>query len=505
MKKLLLFAILIIFVLGCESPLKIKPNDSGNNDRALFNRSELCDAEGFGPGYSSGNIRTSLINLSWNRVDSEDFCFYKLLKDGQPLLMSSNIYETTYTDSLLEENQEYFYQLVTYTTNGLVVQDSLTLKTPKWQMPSNLQANGFNSSTVLLTWDDNSESESCFIVNCTPYLPGFGLYMEENVTEKLLHNLSPELGYSFTVYASNQWEGDTQVAGPYNFNTTEFELVAPSELTGYIRSDGAIVLDWQDNSTMETGFFVKRKINDSFFEKIADLNRVNVTSYIDIVTTAFPSGAEFTYLVQAYNDYEHITETLSSNQITLVSQDASGFEENFDDNTAQNWLDDGSGLWNVTCNTYQMYSYQQEPSETISYFNEEFSDFSFEADLAKVTGSSALALYFRGDGDISGTTCNNGYIFDLLPEDGKYAIFKFISGELIYLVQWTNSELVNGIGETNHVKVVCTGPEMQFYLNGELVENLTDNTFSGGYVGFWSFKFNNELAQFDNARLIISD
>ena len=80
MKKLLYCSLFIalLFIISCESPLKINAPELEEVQGSSFDRTELCDENGFMPGYENGNIQTNQVDLSWSQTEEENFLFYKL-------------------------------------------------------------------------------------------------------------------------------------------------------------------------------------------------------------------------------------------------------------------------------------------------------------------------------------------------------------------------------------------------------------------------------------------
>ncbi len=94
---------------------------------------------------------------------------------------------------------------------------------------------------------------------------------------------------------------------------------------------------------------------------------------------------------------------------------------------------------------------------------------------------------------------NNFYTFEV-SSDGFYVINKFQDGEWTPLTDWKSSPLVNTGFGTNVVEVEGIGSLYKFYINGVLVETLSDDTFSGGSIGVIasSYAEPNVSVAFDN-------
>jgi hypothetical protein len=128
-----------------------------------------------------------------------------------------------------------------------------------------------------------------------------------------------------------------------------------------------------------------------------------------------------------------------------------------------------------------------------------FRDFSLEVDATEVGGpdENSYGVIFRYQDD------DNFYIFEI-SGDGYYAVTKVVDGEWIELVGWRETTAIKTGRRTNVLRVVCIGPEMEFYINGEKQIGTNDKTFSQGEIGLSAGAFNRKdvHVQFDNLRVV---
>lgn len=118
-----------------------------------------------------------------------------------------------------------------------------------------------------------------------------------------------------------------------------------------------------------------------------------------------------------------------------------------------------------------------------AYPGRRFDDVSVEVDVYLASGSQDSHF---------GVLCryvdqNNFYYFAISP-DGYYAIFRRVdSGELEVLTGdgsgMTHSPAIKTGNQTNRVTAVCQSNELKLYVNGELLEAVTDDTYTQGDVG----------------------
>jgi hypothetical protein len=120
---------------------------------------------------------------------------------------------------------------------------------------------------------------------------------------------------------------------------------------------------------------------------------------------------------------------------------------------------------------------------TWAYPGKRFDDVSVEVDVYLASGSQ---------GGHFGVLCrhvdlDNFYYF-AISADGCYAIFRRVDGgDLEVLtgdgVRMAPSPAIRTGRQTNHVVAVCQGNELRLYANGELLETVTDDTYTRGDVG----------------------
>jgi hypothetical protein len=141
--------------------------------------------------------------------------------------------------------------------------------------------------------------------------------------------------------------------------------------------------------------------------------------------------------------------------------------------------------------------YKSEGSCTYSNLYLDFSDFTLEVETRLVAGTENNwhTVYCRCVDD------NNCYEFSI-SADGYYQIELWRDGELTSLTgEPRRSNLIKlGQGVTNLMRVECEGSTLSLYVNGRLLVETTDDTFSSGYVslGVTSYEDNGSEVAFDN-------
>ena len=123
--------------------------------------------------------------------------------------------------------------------------------------------------------------------------------------------------------------------------------------------------------------------------------------------------------------------------------------------------------------------YTSEGSTAGDYPHRDFTDFILEVETWLIGGTDDNwhAVLCREQDDEN--------YYDLgISADGYYEILKFVNGNRIALVSPKYSPYINqGVGAVNLIHIECIGSDLSLSVNGHLLVEVTDTTFSGGYIG----------------------
>ena len=131
----------------------------------------------------------------------------------------------------------------------------------------------------------------------------------------------------------------------------------------------------------------------------------------------------------------------------------------------------------------------------------EYTDFIMEVDATQVSGpdNNTYGVIFR-----YGLDAKEFYAF-LISGDGFYVFT--VDGadrdEPEFLVNWAESSAIKQGAQTNHIKVVAVGGNMKYYVNDQLLGEVTDTRFSAGTVGIFAGTLEEGGVQvsFDNLKI----
>ena len=186
------------------------------------------------------------------------------------------------------------------------------------ESPTNLQANEVpNSNNINIVWEDNSNNEAKFKIYRSTNGSSFPLYdsVTQNITQFTDNNTTQGQKYWYRIQA---WAQEFH-SGYSNIDDAVAGLAAPSNLT-LIEQSGmnTVKIQWYDNSIIEAGFQIAKKVDDGTWSYITV--GANVTVYEDDVEFLH----KYNYKVRAYDDQEHYSEW--SNEVEFMPGMLAGSE-----------------------------------------------------------------------------------------------------------------------------------------------------------------------------------
>jgi len=83
---------------------------------------------------------------------------------------------------------------------------------------------------------------------------------------------------------------------------------------------------------------------------------------------------------------------------------------------------------------------------------------------------------------------DDGYLLHI-SGDGYYSIYRVVGGNSEALLDWAKSDLILQGNATNQILAVCDGPDLALFINGELLGEANDSTFSEGDIALTATSF----------------
>ncbi|HEX2925804.1 MAG TPA: S-layer homology domain-containing protein, partial [Ruminiclostridium sp.] len=222
-----------------------------------------------------------------------------------------------YIDNVPKENALYEYRVKAVTgTTMSEYSDTATVASTYLRMPSALSAAAVDGKTVNLTWQDMTSGETGFeIWRKAASDTDWTLYdtMGRNATSYVDTNVMPQTTYSYKVRAKIN---DNSIYSDFSneANILMSTISGPSNLTCNVVTNTQVDLTWDDNSNVEAGFIVEKKVGIlSQWNQIASLNP-NTTKYTD----KWISGSDIvSYRIRAFDRSNIIG---YSNEVTVSTK-----------------------------------------------------------------------------------------------------------------------------------------------------------------------------------------
>jgi Fibronectin type III domain len=240
-------------------------------------------------------VSTSAVNLSWQESSTTVSAFhvqqlvngaYQEIQVLGPSVTSTQVgglaAATSYSFRVMAANA-YGFSAYSNVASATTQAPAPPPPPPVPAAPTNLTAKGGTvAGTIQLSWTDHATNETSFRIE---ELTG-GAYKEvyavgANVTTALIAGLTPGASYSFRVRAANA-SGDSAYS---NVATATSTLGTPPPTAPQITSatalgDGAVQVNWRDNSSTEVQFVVERSLDGTTFQTAATLAANSTTTKI---------------------------------------------------------------------------------------------------------------------------------------------------------------------------------------------------------------------------------
>ena len=208
----------------------------------------------------------------------------------------------------IEPTPQYWYRVAPLDAEGVAGEPSNILHAPivlpSLAAPTGLATVAVSAHEVALSWQDNSTYESGFRIERKTGVYGAWSVVgtaDANSTSFSDIGLSPFLTYYYRVQAFNDL-GSSAYSNEAWASTLGVPPDAPSRLVA--SGDDAVILNWQDNASYESGFFIERKYDASGSWSRIGTASANTLTFTD--SGASPTQPYY-YRVIAYNDFGEST------------------------------------------------------------------------------------------------------------------------------------------------------------------------------------------------------
>jgi hypothetical protein len=277
-----------------------------------------------------------------------------------------------------------------------------------------------------------------------------------------------------------------------------------------VSGEHVLLADWTFSSAIQSGVGAVNALRFVCSEGRLTLY-VNDTLLADVADSSL-SGGSFAFVAGNYKNKKEDTHPIGVNFSNLVvrkpvvGQTPTGslLSDTFDDN-AKGWgVFDDLGKASAQVENGQMVMKIIEPESTYSVFpGVVLSDVDLSFDAVVQEGTPANASF--------GVTCrrvdaDNRYLFDV-SNDGHYTLNKSVKGQFSKIVDWAVSNAIKtNVGDVNHVRVVCSGKNLELYVNDQMLISSQDTDLTAGGFSLQSGRFKVDdkpvTVAFDNVEVL---
>ena len=282
--------------------------------------------------FTATAVSSTQINLAWRDNASNETGFeverasdsaFTISKVVLPVLTANS---TTLSVTGLNASTSYYFRVralnsagpSTFSSSALATTQAPPVVAPN--APSNLTASAVSTSQINLSWADNSNNESGFIVSystSSSFASGVTTLpvTAQNMNSSMVTGLASSTLYYFRVLASNS-AGSSPFSATVSA-TTQAQVtipLAPSGLTASAATSSQINLTWIDNSNNETGFTLERSTSSTFTSPISTTLAANQNS---LSVTGLSASTAYYFRVRASNSAGTSGNTASATATTL--------------------------------------------------------------------------------------------------------------------------------------------------------------------------------------------
>ncbi len=207
----------------------------------------------------------------------------------------------TFVDSTVLDGTRYSYRVAAYRngTGSSGYTNVASALTPL-RAPTNARASASGTSSIVLTWTDNSAAEAGYKIHrsATPTFASFVTFTKgPGVTSFTDPNLTEGTTWYYRIYAFT--EGVDAQTSPYStIVSATTQLEGPTGLQATSGGTSSISLTWTDNSTRETAYELDRSLTVDFAQPTTLGLSANISSYLD---TNLTDGTTYFYRVRCTN------------------------------------------------------------------------------------------------------------------------------------------------------------------------------------------------------------
>lgn len=261
------------------------------------------------------------VDLTWtdNSNNEDRFQIDRKVGNGTFVkLVDVNADTVSYSNTGLSPSTSYTYRIRSGNSIGLsAFSNEFEVTTPAVPVPvapTNLRFTSTSVSRVSIAWNDNADDEQGYRVERKDGTGDFEQIAELAAGSTAFSDTEvEELGdYTYHVYAYNA-DGSSGLSNPIS---VLLPFLAPGSLSAQAISSAQVNLSWADNSGVETGFRIERKVGNGAFITLVNVGK-DVTTFTDVTVNPQINyvyrivGISFTHFSEYANDAAVTTPALA--------------------------------------------------------------------------------------------------------------------------------------------------------------------------------------------------
>ena len=309
-------------------------NTAGSSDFSnISNATTLKNPPASPSGLAYTNVTNNSLDLNWsdNSTNEEGFYIEQATAGGTYVQIASlEVNSSSYGVTGLSGAVSYSFRIQAHNNGGNSAYSNVvtvqTVMDPP-SAPDMLTVSNTSSSSLELSWNDNSTDETGFKIEQSNSGGGFVeiASLGANTVNYSISGLTPNTNYSYRVLAYNDG-GNSVYSNTVSETTLKTPPSAPSGLTISNLTSSSLDLNWTDNSTNEDGFYVEQSEAGGAYSQIADVtsNSNNLS-----ITNLSPSTS-YSFRVRGYNNGGS---SAYSNTATGTTLENTGCQDCIDFNT----------------------------------------------------------------------------------------------------------------------------------------------------------------------------
>jgi hypothetical protein len=246
------------------------------------------------------------VDLTWGNVAGETQ--FKIERSPDSVawtqIATTNTDQTSYSDVTVQPDGAYIYRVRATNAGGdSDYSNTASATTPHTPAaPGNLTAFADSFDHVDLTWTDNADNETSFIIERSP--DGATNWLQiaiapaDAVTFSDTTNIIPGTTYFYRLRATHPTGGDSAYSDIASATTIQIVPLAPTGLAASAASVSRINLTWTDNANNESSFILERSPDGTIDWTLLATPSANATSYSD---TSLLATTTYFYRLRATN------------------------------------------------------------------------------------------------------------------------------------------------------------------------------------------------------------